>query len=325
MLTVRRRNHLLSALFSCVTLAAQAQSPAAPMTLVVPYPAGGPLDTSARIAAEGASALLGKITVENKPGAGGGTGADLVAKAPKAANMVLMGAVATHAVNPWLYKSFPYDPIKDFKPLVLVARTPNVLVMNTEQAKRLNINTTTDLVKYLKSHPDQLQYGSGGNGSIGHIAAEMFKSLTNTRMAHHPFQGSSPALKALQAQQVALVFDNLASSLPLIQAGKLKALGVTSLGRDESLPNVPSINDEVQGFNVVTWFGLFAPASLPDADAQRYASAFSSAMQSPAGKEKFKKMGITPEELSLDGFARFVRSEHSKYGFLIKAAKIKIE
>ncbi len=323
---MRRCNHLLSVLFfSCATVAAQAQNASAPMTLVVPYPAGGPLDTSARIMAEGASAQLGKVTVENKPGAGGGTGADLVAKAPKTANMVLMGAVATHAVNPWLYKSFPYDPIKDFKPLVLVARTPNVLVMNAEQAKRLNINTTTDLVKYLKGHPDQLQYGSGGNGSIGHIAAEMFKSLTNTRMAHHPFQGSSPALKALQAQEVALVFDNLASSLPLIQAGKLKALGVTSLGRDESLPNVPSINDEIQGFNVVTWFGLFAPASLPDADAQRYAGAFTAAMQSPAGKEKFKKMGITPEELSLDGFARFVRAEHSKYGFLIKAAKIKIE
>ncbi len=325
MRTVRRRDYLLSALLSCVTLAAQAQNSLAPMALVVPYPAGGPLDTSARILAAGASAQLGPIAVENKPGAGGGTGADLVAKAAKTANMVLMGAVATHAVNPWLYKRFPYDPIKDFKPLVLVARTPNVLVMNAEQATRLNIGTTTDLVKYLKAHPDQLQYGSGGNGSIGHIAAEMFKSLTNTRMAHHPFQGSSPALKALQAQQVDLVFDNLASSLPLIQAGKLKALGVTSLGRDESLPNVPSINDEIQGFNVVTWFGLFAPASLPDADAQRYAGAFSAAMQSPAGKEKFKKMGITPEELSLDGFSRFVRAEHSKYGFLIKAAKIKIE
>ena len=316
---------LFSTLLAGAATVALAQNPSAPLTIVVPYPAGGPLDTSARIVADGAAAQLGSITVENKPGAGGNTGADQVAKAPKTSNQVLMGAVATHAVNPWLYKNFPYNALKDFKPLVLVARTPNVLVVNAEQAAKLGIKTTPDLVQYLKKNPDQAKYGSGGNGSIGHIAAEMFKSLTNTRMTHHPFQGSSPALKALQAQQVALVFDNLASSLPLIQAGKLKALGVTSLGRDESLPNVPSINDEVQGFNVVTWFGLFAPASLPDADAQRYASAFSSAMQSPAGKEKFKKMGITPEELSLDGFARFVRSEHSKYGFLIKAAKIKIE
>ncbi len=320
-----RRCSLIAAMLLSLATVAQAQNPAAPLTIVVPYPAGGPLDTSARIVAEGASAQLGPIVVENKPGAGGGTGADLVAKSPPAANRVLMGAVATHAVNPWLYKAFAYDPLKDFKPLHLVARTPNVLVMNAEQARALNIATTSDLVQYLKKHPDQLRYGSGGNGSIGHISAEMFKSLTNTRMAHQPFQGSSPALKALQAGDVALVFDNLASSLPLIQAGKLKALGVTSLGRDEALPNVPSINDAVQGFNVVTWFGLFAPATLPDAEARRYATAFSAAMQSPAGREKFKKMGIAPEDMVLDDFARFVRSEHSKYGFLIKAAKIKIE
>ena len=306
-------------------MGALAQNASAPMTLIVPYPAGGPLDTSARLIAEGASADLGKITVENKPGAGGGTGADMVAKAPKTSNMVVMGAVATHAVNPWLYKNFPYDALKDFKPIVLVARTPNVLVMNAAQAKELNIGTTTELVKYLKTHPDQLKYGSGGNGSIGHIAAEMFKSLTNTRMAHQPFQGSTPALKALQAREVALVFDNLASSLALIRSGELKALGVTSLGPDESLPNVPTINEEVQGFNVVTWFGLFAPASLPDADARRYADAFEGSMQSAKGKAGLKKMGIAPEELRLESFQRFVESENHKYGFLIRAAKIKIQ
>ncbi len=320
-----RSRLLLSVLISCVPAVALAQNASAPMTLVVPYPAGGPLDTSARIIAEGASAQLGKITVENKPGKGGGTGADMVAKAAKSSNMVVMGAVATHAVNPWLYKDFPYDPLKDFKPLVLVARTPNVLVMNAETAQELNINSTSDLVKYLKAHPDQLKYGSGGNGSIGHIAAEMFKSLTNTRMAHVPFQGSNPALKALQSKDVALVFDNLASSLPLIQTGHLKALGVTSLGQDESLPKVPSINSEVPGFNVVTWFGLFAPASLPDADAQRYADAFTNAMKTGDAKAKLKKMGIEPEEMRLSSFQNFVANENHKYGFLIKAAKIRID
>jgi tripartite-type tricarboxylate transporter receptor subunit TctC len=313
-------------LLCAAATAAQAQNPSAPLTIVVPYPAGGPLDTSARIVAEGAAAQLGSITVENKPGAGGGTGADQVAKAPKTSNQVLMGAVATHAVNPWLYKkNFPYDPLKDFKPLVLVARTPNVLVVNAEQAARLGIKTTPDLVQYLKKNPGQFKYGSGGNGSIGHIAAEMFESLTNTRMGHTPFQGSKPALAALESGQVLMVFDNLASALPQIQSGKLLALGVTTLSRNEALPNVPSINDSVQGFNVSTWFGLFAPASLPDADARRYATAFAAAMQSPAGKEKFKKMGITPEELTLDTFAQFVRSENSKYEFLIRAAKIKID
>nr|WP_246475262.1 tripartite tricarboxylate transporter substrate binding protein [Diaphorobacter ruginosibacter] len=320
-----RSRLLLSVLISCVPWAAQAQNASAPMTLVVPYPAGGPLDTSARLIAQGASTQLGTIAVENKPGKGGGVGADLVAKAAKSENRILMGAVATHAVNPWLYKDFPYDPIKDFKPLVLIARTPNVLVMNAELAAQLNINTTTDLVKYLKAHPGELKYGSGGNGSIGHIAAEMFKSLTNTRMSHLPYQGSSPALKALQSKDVALVFDNLASSLPLIQSGHLKALGVTSLGRDESLPKVPSINDEIPGFNVVTWFGLFAPASLPDADAQRYAEAFEASMKSSSAKANLKKMGIEPEDMRLASFKEFVASEYHKYGFLIKAAKISIQ
>lgn len=288
------RSTLFSVALAMAATAAMAQTPSAPMTIVVPYPAGGPLDTSARIIAEGAAAQLGAIKVENKPGAGGGTGADLVAKSPAGSNQLLMGAVATHAVNPWLYKNFPYNAIKDFKPIALVARTPNVLVVNAEQAAKLGIKTTPDLVQYLKKNPDQAKYGSGGNGSIGHISAEMFKSLTNTKMGHTPFQGSNPALAALQSGQVLMVFDNLASALPHIRSGKLHALGVTTLSRSDALPQVPSINDAVQGFNVSTWFGLFAPASLPQTDAQRYAAAFTAAMQSAAGKEKFKQMGITP-------------------------------
>lgn len=318
------RSSLVSLFIASVASAAWAQNPAAPLTIVVPYPAGGPLDTSARIVAEGAT-QLGPIKVVNKPGAGGTKGAEEVAKAPKSENVILMGALATHAVNPWLYKNFPYNALKDFKPIALVARTPNVLVVNADQAARLGIRSTTELVQYLKKNPDQVQYGSGGNGSIGHISAEMFKSLTNTKMAHTPFQGSKPALAALESGQVLLVFDNLASALPQIKSGKLLALGVTTLSRNEELPNVPSINDSVQGFNVSTWFGLFAPAALPDADARRYATAFTSAMQSPAGLAKFKKMGITPEDLTLSEFAQFVRSENSKYEFLIRAAKIKID
>ncbi len=320
-----RRRQLVGSLALCMACAVQAQNASAPMTIVVPYAAGGPLYKSARILAEWAQAQLWPIQVQNKPGAGGNLGADTVAKAPKSGNLLVMGAVATHAVNPWLYKNFPYNPVKDFTPIVLVARTPNVLVMSAERAKALDISTTTDLVKYMKAHPDQLKYGSGGNGSIGHIAGEMFKSLTNTRMPHAPFQGAGPALKALQDGGVDIVFDNLASSLPLIQGGKLKALGVTSLGSDDALPHVPSINSEVPGFNVSTWFGLFAPATLPAADAQKYATAFSKAMHSPAGKAQFQKMGLTPEELTLGGFGSFVRSELGKYEFLIKAAKIHID
>ena len=297
----------------------------APLTIVVPYAPGGPLDKSARILAEGAQAQLGPVQVQNRPGTGGNQGAAAVAKASADENLLLMGAVATHAVNPWLYPDFPYDPIRDFKPIALVARTPNVLVMSAAKADALGIRGTGDLVRHLKAHPGELVFGSGGNGSIGHIAGEMLKSLTNTRMTHQPFAGAGPALKALQDGGVALMFDNLASSLPLIRAGKLKALGVTSLGPDEALPDVPSINSEVPGFHVSTWFGLFAPASLPDAQAREYATAFSAAMRTPAGAQQLQAMGLEPQELTLEAFGGFVRSEYKKYEFLIKAVKIRLQ
>ena len=297
----------------------------APLTIVVPYAAGGPLDKSARILAEGAQARLGPVQVQNRPGAGGNQGAAAVAKAPASENLLLMGAVATHAVNPWLTPDFPYDPIRDFKPLVLVARTPNVLVMSAARAEALGIRSTSDLVGYLKAHPGELVFGSGGNGSIGHIAGEMLKALTNTRMTHQPFAGAGPALKALQEGSVALMFDNLASSLPLIRAGKLRALGVTSLGPDDSLPDVPSINSEVPGFHVSTWFGLLAPASLPDARAQEYATAFSAAMRAPNAARQLQAMGLEPQDMELGAFGDFVLSEYKKYEFLVKAIKIRLQ
>lgn len=318
---------LLRAALPCLAAVAQAQNASAPLTIVVPYQAGGALDNAARLTADIAKAQLGDIVVINKPGAGGNIGADMVAKAPKGGNLLVMGSVGTHASNPWLYKNFPYDPVKDFKPIVLIGRAPAALLMNAEEAKRLGIRSTRDLVAYIKKHPDQLKGGSGGRGSISHIAAEMFRLLTNTRVSYVQFEsiGSGEALRALQANELTLVFDSVASSLDLIRSGKFMALGVTSLGRIEALPNVPSINDEVPGFNVSTWFGLFAPVALPDSDAQRYAAAFLQGMQSSAGREKFRKIGITPEELSLDGFGRFQQSELNKYGFLIKATKIRLD
>lgn len=322
-----RIHRLLRAVLPCLAVVAQAQNASAPLTIVVPYQAGGALDTATRLVADVAKAQLGEVAVLNKPGAGGNNGADMVAKAPKGGNLLVMGSVGTHASNPWLYKNFPYDPVKDFKPIVLVGRAPAVLLMNAEQAARLGIRTTTDLVAYIKKRPDQLKGGSGGRGSISHIAAEMFRMLTNTRVSYVQFDsiGSGEALKALQANELTFVFDSVASSLELIRSGKFIALGVTSLGRIDALPQVPSINDEVPGFNVVTWFGLFAPAALPDADAQRYAAAFLQGMQSPAGRERFRKLGIAPEELILDSFGRFQQSELNKYGFLIKATKIRID
>jgi tripartite-type tricarboxylate transporter receptor subunit TctC len=322
-MTIRFFFVLMAALFASMNAFAQAAGK--PITLVVPYPAGGPLDSSARILADLARPQLGTIVVENKPGAGGNIGANQVAKSSVDAQQIVMGAVATHAVNPWLYPNFPYDPNKDFKPLVLVGRIPNVLVMNVDVAKKLGIQSTKDLIAYARKNPGRLNYGSGGNGSIGHIAGEMFKSLTRASMVHIPYQGAAPAQVGLLSGQVDLVFDNLASALPQIKAGKVLALGLTTLNRNPNLPDVPSINDTVQGFNVATWFGLFAPANTPDATTQKYISAFSTALSSAEGREKLSKMGLGQENLQGTDMARFVKSEYEKYGGLIRAVRIKLE
>jgi tripartite-type tricarboxylate transporter receptor subunit TctC len=307
-------------------LGALAQNPSKNITIVVPYPAGGPLDISARILAEGArSKLDSTIIVENKPGAGGSLGANQVAKSAAGSSQLLMGAVATHATNPWLISNYPFDPLKDFKPVSLVAQIPNVLVMNADMAAKLNIRNTADLVAYIKKNPGKLNYSSGGNGSIGHIAGEMLKSLTKSSMVHIPYLGAGPAQLGLLSGQVDVMFDNLASALPQIRAGKLLALGVTTQKRSEALPDVPAINDSIKGFDVSTWFGIFAPSHATDGDVQKYAAAFAEAMNAPENKDKFNKMGFTPERLSPAEFTKFVQNEHAKYGALIKAAGIKID
>lgn len=314
---------LASALVSMPTLVVAQNKP---ISIVVPYPAGGPLDISSRILAEGARNKLDTtVVVENKPGAGGTIGANQVAKSAAGSQQLLMGAIATHAANPWLMPNYPFDPIKDFKPVTLVAQIPNVLVMNVEKANQLNIRSTRDLVAYIKKNPGKLNYSSGGNGSIGHIAGEMLKSLTHSSMVHIPYAGAGPAQLALLSGQVDVMFDNLASALTQIRAGKLLALGVTTQKRSEALPDVPPINDTVKGFDVSTWFGIFAPSHLSDADVQKYANAFADAMNSPENKDKFNKMGFTPERLSPAEFAKFVQAEHTKYGALIKSAGIKID
>ena len=303
-----------------------AQNTAKTITIVVPYPAGGPLDISARLLAEGARAKLDSaIIVDNKPGAGGTIGANQVAKSAAASNQLLMGAVATHAANPWLMPNYPFDPLRDFKPVSLLAQIPNVLVINADVAAKLNIRSTADLIAHIKKNPGKLNYSSGGNGSIGHIAGEMLKSLTKTSMVHIPYLGAGPAQLGLLSGNVDVMFDNLASALPQIRAGKLLALGVTTQKRSEALPDVPPINDSIKGFDVSTWFGIFAPSHVADADVQKYAVAFADAMNAPENKEKFSKMGFAPERLSSAEFAKFVQTEHAKYGALIKAAGIKID
>jgi tripartite-type tricarboxylate transporter receptor subunit TctC len=214
---------------------------ARPIRLVVPYPPGGPLDIVARALADKVKDALGPVIVENKAGAGGNLGADAVAKSAPDGSTIVMGAVATHAINPWLYARLPYDPIRDFTPITGVAQVPNVLVMNPDTAAKLGIRRVADLVAYAKQNPGRLNYGSGGNGSAGHLAGEMFKAQAGVFMVHIPYAGGNPAQLGLLSGQVDLNFDNLAAASANIKAGKLKALAVTTARRSTAMPDVPTI------------------------------------------------------------------------------------
>ncbi len=301
-------------------------APQKPVTLVVPYPAGGPLDNAARILAEKLKPLLKTdVIVDNRPGSGGNVGAALVAKAAPDGQTLVMGAVATHAINPWLYPAMPYDALKDFTPITLVARVPNVLVMNAQTATRLNIKDTRELIAYARKYPGRLNYGSGGNGSAGHLAGELLQSLTKTDIVHLPSSGAAPAQAALLAGQTDLMFDNLASASANIKSGKLVAFGVTTLNRSSSFTDVPPLNDVVPGFHISTWFGIFGPANMPKSTTDQLQKAFAAVLNMPDTAEKFAHMSATPNPMSFADFAYMVAKEHADYGRLIKVAKIKLD
>jgi tripartite-type tricarboxylate transporter receptor subunit TctC len=301
-----------------------------PLRIVVPYPPGGPLDIMARALAEKVGDTLGPVIVDNRPGAGGNLGADLVAKAAADGNTLVMGAVATHAINPWLYAKVPYDALRDFTPITGVARVPNVLVMNAPTANRLGIASVADLVAYAKRHPGQLNYGSGGNGSAGHLAGEMFKAQAGVFMVHIPYAGGNPAQLALLSGQVDLNFDNLAAASANIRSGRLRAIAVTTAQRSSAMPEVPTIAEGGRAFglghfDIGTWFGLFGPAKLPDEVTRRLNRAFVDALNSPDLKARLGALMAESLADSPQQFAAFVKSEYDKYRGVVQASGAKVE
>jgi tripartite-type tricarboxylate transporter receptor subunit TctC len=334
-LTLRRRSLLAGAAGTAASLAAPAwaQTPAAGakvIRLVVPYPAGGPLDIAARSLAERVKDSLGTVVVENRPGAGGNVGADSVAKAAPDGQTLVMGAVATHAINPWLYARMPYDATRDFTPITLVAQVPNVLVLNADTAQRLSVQTLPDLVRYAKARPGQLNYGSGGNGSAGHLAGELFKSQAGLFIVHIPYAGGPPAQLALVSGQVDFNFDNLAAAAANIRSGKLKALAVTTAKRSAAMPELPTVAEAgaalgLRQFDIGTWFGLFGPARLPTEQTQRLNRAFVEAMASAEFKARMASLMAEPSPMAADAFAAFVRAEHAKYEGIVKRSGAKID
>jgi tripartite-type tricarboxylate transporter receptor subunit TctC len=294
--------------------------PAKSLRFIVPYPPGGPLDTMARLLAEKAKASLGQtIVVENKPGAGGNIGADIVARATPDGYTLVMGAVATHAINPWLFASIPYDSVKDFAPVALVASVPNVLVVNKEFAAKNAIGSLKDLISYARAHPGEMNYGSGGSGSAGHLAGELLRARAQINVVHIPYQGASPAQLALLSGQSNFMFDNLAAAAGLISDGKVIALAVTTTTRADLLPQVPTMQEAgVAPFDVGTWFGVFTTAGTPAAVVQTLHDAYQTALKDPVVLERLKMMGSSAPAMSAEDFARMVVVERDKYQEIVK-------
>jgi tripartite-type tricarboxylate transporter receptor subunit TctC len=322
---------LCTVALAVVGLAAHADTwPSKPVRIIVPFAPGGTTDILARaIAPELTKAFGQSFFVENKAGAGGNMGAEVVSKSAGDGYTLLMGTVGTHGINRALYDKLPYDPIKDFIPITLVAGVPNVMVVNADKAKERNINNVADFITYAKAHPGQLNMASSGNGTSIHLAGELFKSMSGTFMVHFPYKGSGPALLDLMGGSTDVMFDNLPSAMPLIKSGKLKALAVTSAQRSGALPDLPTIEQAggptLKGYEASSWFGLLAPAGTPMEVVNRIQQEVTKSLNTPAIKEKLLAQGAIPGGNTSAEFAKFIDAEHKKWAQVVKASGAKVD
>lgn len=324
---LKRRTALGLAMVAASALAlgtaAQAQEfPDRPVTLVVPFAAGGSTDVVARIIGQKMADDLGQqVVVENVAGAGGNLGADRVARAEADGYTILMGTVATHALNPLILKTKPYDPEKDFAPVSLLVLVPNVLVVNPE----LSAKNVAELVALLKAAPEQYSYASSGNGTPLHLSGELFKKMADVSMQHVPYKGSGPALNDVIGNQVPIMFDNLPSSSGHIKSGTLRALAVTTKERAPSFPDVPTIAETIPGYETYTWNALFAPAGTPKEAIDRLNAAAKKALADPTVAEKMKEFSATIVASTPEELATHVTAELAKWGPVVKDANVQLD
>jgi tripartite-type tricarboxylate transporter receptor subunit TctC len=321
----------VTALAGCLALpvAAQAAWPSKPLRLVVPFAPGGTTDLLARAMALELQQRLGQaVVVDNKAGAGGNIGSAEVAKATDG-HTLLMGTVGTHAINAALYPKLPYDPVKDFSPITLVAAVPNVLVLNPANAEHYGIRTVADLIRVARANPGKLNMASSGNGTSIHLAGELFKSMTGSFMLHIPYRGSGPALLDLMAGNMDLMFDNLPSALPQIKAGKLLALAVTSAQRSPALPDLPTLAEAggpvLKGYEASSWFGLLAPVHQPVDQVVRLQREAAAALNTPALRERLAGQGAVAGGGSSAEFAALIASETTKWARVVKISGAKVD
>ncbi|MCY1198358.1 Tripartite tricarboxylate transporter family receptor [compost metagenome] len=309
---------------------AQATWPTKPVRIVVPFAAGGTTDILARAVAPELSKAFGQqFIVDNRAGAGGNVGAEIVARSANDGYTLLMGTVGTHGINRALYPKLPFDPIKDFVPITLVAAVPNVMEMNAEKAKSLNIRNVQDFLKYAKANPGKLNMASSGSGTSIHLAGELFKSMTGTFMTHIPYRGSGPALLDLVGGSADLMFDNLPSSMAQIKGGKLTPLAVTSAQRSPALPDVPTVAEAggpaLKGYEASSWFGLLAPAGTSPEIVNRIQQEVAKSLGTPAIKEKMLAQGAIPSGNSPADFTKLIASEHVKWAKVVKDSGAKVD
>ena len=308
---------------------AHAQSwPSKPVRIIVPFPPGGTTDIVARsLGVELQRMWQQPVVVENRPGAGGNIGADLVAKSPNDGYTLLMGTVGTHAINAALFEQsgnkMPFDPVKDFVPITLAAGVPNVMVVNA----KVPVNSVAEFIAYAKARPGQLNMASSGNGTSIHLTGELFKTMTGTYMVHLPYRGSAPAMSDLLAGNTNVMFDNLPSALPHIKSGRLKALAVTSRARSSALPDTPTIEEaaNLKGFDASSWFGLFAPAGTSRAIVDKIQADVAKALAVPEVRERFVAQGAQPGGSTPDQFAAFIRAETDKWTRVVKISNAKVD
>jgi tripartite-type tricarboxylate transporter receptor subunit TctC len=301
---------------------AQAPYPSRPVTLVVPFSAGGSTDLVARLIAQEMTGHLGQqIMVENRGGAGGTIGSAAVARAEPDGYTILMATVATHALNPLLYKTIPYDPVRDFVPISLLARFPNVLVVHPGVAA----NNVQELIDLLKANPGKYSYASAGNGTPSHLSGEMFKSMAGVDMFHVPYKGAGPALVDVMGGHVPIMFDNLPPSLEHIRAGTLRGLGVTSKERAPAILELPAVDETLPGYEIYSWNALFAPAGTPQSIIRRLHGAALAAVKDPEVATRLKELSVTAVGSTPEELATYLKTELTKWAPIIQTSGVQLD
>ena len=302
-------------------VSASAQNyPNKPIRLVVTFPSGGAPDILARLFSE--KAQLGQpVVVDNKPGAGGNIGADFVAKSAGDGYTLVLGTVGTHSINGSLYEKMPYDMVKNFSPVSLIASAPNLLVVNNN----VPVKTVPEFVAYLKANPNKLSFGSPGVGTSVHVSGELFKSMTGTKMTHVPYKGRQYAIPDLVGGSIQLMFDNMPSALPMAREGKIRAIAVTTAKRSSAAPEIPTIAETIPGFEATTWFAMFAPAGTPKPVIDKLNAEVLRVFRLPEVGERLKTLGLEAVLSSPEELAAYQASEIAKWTKVVKESGAKAE